>query len=218
MNFLLKKITRNSLDPLIEKYKTNEKVLDLGSAKSPYSKWYPNRISVDISKESGADIIADAHNLPLPDNSENFILCTEMLEHMYDPKQAVTEMYRVLKPGGTVVLTTRFMYGIHDAPHDYFRFTKFGLKELFKNFEILELKEETTNFETIGALLQRLVFQSRFVGGSVGDKFFKILILLVAKFFTKLNSIISEQYGDIRKTHLQENIFASGYLIVCRKK
>lgn len=218
MKFLTSKITRGKLNPLIEKHKTSERVLDLGSAHSPYSAWFPNRVSVDIDPESNADIIADAHNLPIEDGSENFVLCTEMLEHMYDPKKAVSEMYRVLKPGGKVVLTTRFMYGIHEAPYDYFRYTKYGLTELFKDFEILEIKEETTNFETIGALIQRIVFQSRFIGGGLGDKIIKILLLVVAKSFVLLNRLIVAQYADIRKSSKEDNIFATGYIIVARKR
>ena len=218
MKFLTSKITRGNLDPLIEKYKTDERVLDLGSAKSPYSKWFPNRKSVDIDPESGADIIADAHHIPLPDNSESFILCTEMLEHMYDPKQAVAEMQRILKPGGKIILTTRFMYGIHEAPHDYFRYTKYGLKHLFSGFDILELKEETKNFETLGALSQRLVFQSKFSNLYILDKVIKFIFLVFAKILTMLNFIIKEQYGDIRKSVVEETIFATGYFLAATKK
>lgn len=213
-NFLTRKITRGSLNPLIAKYKTEKLVLDLGSAKSPYSHWFPNRKSVDINPDSGADIICDAHSLQIDSNSFDTVLCTEMLEHMYDPKKAVAEIERVLKPRGTVILTTRFVYGLHDVPHDYFRYTKYGLKELFKNFEILELKEETTNFETIGALLQRIVFQSELKGG----RFTKILLLLIAKSISILNFFIISQYGNIQKTEPEKNILATGYIIVCRKK
>ena len=214
MYFLTKKFTRGNLSKLIEKYKTDEKVLDLGSAHSPYSHWFPNRVSVDIDRESGADIICDAHDLKVESGTFNFVLCTEMLEHMYNPQKAVDEIYRVLKPGGTVLLTTRFIYGLHEVPYDYFRFTKYGLKELFKKFEILELKEETTNFETLGALTQRLVFQSKFRGG----KFTKVVLLIFAKFLVTLNFLILKQYGNIKKSVEEQNILATGYIIVCKKK
>lgn len=213
-SFLTKKITRSGLDVLIQKYATQELTLDIGSAKSPYKHWFPNRISVDINPESGANIIADAHILPVADESYECALSTEMLEHMYDPKKAVDEMYRVLRPGGTLILTTRFVYGLHDIPHDFFRFTKYGLRKLFEKFEIIELKEETENFATIGALIQRLVFQSDFKGG----RFTKLLLLCIARVFTRCNGLIVRQYGDIQKSKPEKSILASGYIIVCRKK
>ncbi len=220
MYFLTKKITRGSgnfLDKAIQSFATLEKTLDLGSAVSPYQKWFPNRVSVDIDPKSGADIICDAHELPVESESFSMILCTEMLEHMYNPKKAVDEMYRVLKPGGTLLLTTRFVYGLHDIPHDYFRFTKYGLRELFKEFEIQAVYEETSNFETIAALLQRLVFQSRFKGGYILDKLLKVIVLILAKILATLNFLIKKQYGNIQKSISEVNILASGYIIICKK-
>ena len=106
-------------------------------------------------------VIGDAQALGIADASFPVILCTEVLEHLPEPQRAIDEMYRVLAPGGTLLLTTRFLFPIHDAPHDYFRFTKYGLRHLLRRFEILELREETDAVGTIAVLLQRLGMQAQ---------------------------------------------------------
>jgi SAM-dependent methyltransferase len=109
-------------------------------------------------------VVGDARRLPVRDAAFDVVLCTEMLEHVPEPQQAIDEMWRVLKPGGTLVLTTRFLFPIHDAPHDYFRFTKYGLRHLLKRFEVLELQEEADSVGTIAILVQRLGMQARTLG------------------------------------------------------
>lgn len=76
------------------------------------------------------EFIASVESLPMQDGIYDYILSTQVLEHVQDPGQAIKEMTRVLKPGGSLVLTTNFMYGLHGAPFDFFRFTKNGLKVL----------------------------------------------------------------------------------------
>jgi len=213
MTLIFKKIARKRIEVMLKKYATNLQVLDLGSAKSPYSKWFPNRISVDIDERSGADIIADAQNVPLSSESQNFILCTEMLEHVKNPEKVVQEIYRLLKPGGVIVLTTRFVYGLHETPNDYFRYTKYGLKFLFKEFDIIDIKEDSVNFETIAVLVQRLVYQSDFFGGKIVKLFFALFWTILPIF----NFLIKKQYGSISKHYEEVNILSAGYLIEARK-
>lgn len=211
--FFLKKIARSRIELMLKKYATSQKVLDLGSAKSPYSKWFPNRVTLDADPKSGADIIADAQDIPLLNNSQDFILCTEMLEHVKSPEKVIQEIYRILKPGGTIVLTTRFVYGLHETPNDYFRFTRYGLVSLFKNFDLILIKEDSVNFETIAVLLQRLTYQSDFFGGKVT----KILFAIIWNFIPFLNFLIKKQYGNITKESFESNILSAGYLIEARK-
>jgi len=209
----MKKITRRNLEKFLSKYATNERVLDLGSGGSSYNTFFPNRIMVDIDSARNPDIVADAHNLPFKDEEFKFILCTEMLEHTKDPKQVERELYRITAPGGTLLLTTRFVYPIHDAPHDYWRFTKYGLKEIFKKWEVVELRGETDSFSTIAALLQRISFQSILKFNKVS----KFLLLIMILIFDRLNYFLSFEYGDIKRTYKEKQIMPTGYYIVCKK-
>ena len=83
---------------------------------------------VNIDPSSGADIIAPADNIPLPDQYADVVLMTEVLEHLQNPEAALAETERLLKPGGIMIATMPFMYQVHGDPHDYTRWTAYALK------------------------------------------------------------------------------------------
>lgn len=212
---LTKKITRAKLEEFLKKYKDSLGLtLDLGCGGAPYQKYFPNRIGFDVQPGSGVDVVGDAHNLPFEDEKFDNILCTEVLEHLHSPHIAISEMRRVLKKGGKLILTTRFIFPLHDTPNDYYRFTKYGLKHLFRDWEILELKEETTTLGGIAVLLQRIGYQCEILH----FKPFKLLFFILAKLTQPFSFIISKEFGDISKKREEQNIITSGYYLVCRKK
>jgi len=214
-NLLTKKITREKINKFIAKHKSDKLTLDLGCSNKPnYKGFFPNRIGLDIKSGEGIDVVADAHNLPFENEKFDIILCTEVLEHLHSPHIAVSEMKRVLKKGGLLILTTRFIFPIHDAPNDYYRFTKYGLKYLFNDWEIIELIEETNTKDTIAVLLQRIGYQTKMIL----NLFNKFLIFLFAKILYYSPNIIKKEFGDIGKNINENNIMTSGYYIVCKKK
>jgi SAM-dependent methyltransferase len=79
---------------------------------------------------SNVDIYADAENLPFIDQSIDTVILFDVLEHINNGEKALIDIYRVLKPGGRVLIQIPFMYPIHDAPYDYRRLTKHGIEDL----------------------------------------------------------------------------------------
>ena len=79
---------------------------------------------------SNVDIYADAENLPFIDQSIETVILFDVLEHINNGEKALRDIYRVLKPGGRVLIQIPFMYPIHDAPFDYRRLTKYGIEAL----------------------------------------------------------------------------------------
>lgn len=133
------------------KYSCNiGKLLDIapqihGGAKS----FFPNSIIIDtfdIDSESGCNFIGDlcSYNKQIPDNYFDYIVCTEVLEHVLQPFNAIIEMQRILKPCGLLFITTPFNFRIHGPLPDCWRFTEHGLRVLLNNFEILELNQVNT--------------------------------------------------------------------------
>lgn len=210
----MKKITRKYLEVFLERHKSDERTLDIGAGGSSYGRLFPNRVTVDIDPERKPDIVADAHHLPFKDSDFSIVLCTEVLEHMREPRLAIAEMRRVLKPKGTLILTTRFVYPLHDTPHDYWRFTKYGLEELFSEWDIIEIIPETIDMETVAVLLQRIGFQTRMHV----NKFAKLFIFILAYIAPAGNKFIKIRYGNIQKTHTEDHIMASGYYLVATPK
>lgn len=211
---MIKKITRQHMESFLARYATEKRVLDLGSGGSSYQRFFPNRLTVDIDPARKPNVVADAHNLPFKDGEFEVVLSTEMLEHVKDPFQVERELRRVTASGGVLILSTRFVFPLHDTPHDYFRFTKYGLKELFKEWEIVELSGETKNFSTIGALLQRICFQSRLRF----NKITKVSLFFIAWCLTHLDWLTREEFGDIKRGVPETELMPTGYYLVCRKK
>jgi len=209
----MEKLTRKKLNIFIKEFASNEKILDIGAGSGYGKKFFPNRISLDIDPNKNPDIVSDIHNMSIDDDSFDTILCTEVLEHLKDPKQAITEMKRVLKPGGKLILTTRFVFPVHTYQYDYYRFTEFGLRELFKDWKIEKFVEEAGSLETIAILLQRIIFQTKFKG----NKLIKGVLSALIYFFLFLQKLVRKEYADIRHEREYKNFICSGYYLVCKK-
>lgn len=188
--------------------------LDIGCGYAFYKEYFPNRIAFDIRPLPGVDVVGDAHRLPFEDEKFDNILCTEVLEHLKEPAVAIAEMRRVLKMGGKLILTTRFFCPLHDVPDDYYRFTKYGLKHLFRDWEILELQDELPAIKTLAYLLQRIGYQCEILY----FRPFKLIFFLSAKILSLLPSPITKEYGDHSQKIKEKNIITTGYDLVCRKR
>ncbi len=213
---MFRKITRNHLENFLKRQATDKRVLNVGSGADLYNyrRFFPNAVSFDVDPNNKPNVIGDAHALPFKNEEFEVVLCAEVLEHLIDPKKAISEMRRVLKSGGTLILTTRFVYPIHDSPHDYWRFTKYGLMELFKEWEVIELISETRNFSTIAVLLQRIGFQSILKV----NKLSKLILFTMAVIFNNLNFLTKKEYGDIARKNVEKDIMPSGYYMVIKKR
>lgn len=210
----MKKITRKKIAIFLGKHKTDRLVLNIGAGSNNYKEYFPNLITLDIDAQKSPNIVADIHKMPFRDNEFALILCTEVLEHLKNPMQAIKEIQRVLKSGGKLILTTRFIFPLHVVPNDYFRYTKYGLKELFKEWDIIELEAEANSLETIAVLLQRLIFQVNYKN----NKFTKGILLVFIKIFLFLSKFIEKEFGDIKKDRPEKDILSSGYYLVAINK
>jgi ubiquinone/menaquinone biosynthesis C-methylase UbiE len=83
--------------------------------------------TLDVQVGVGVDIVGDAHKLPFPDKSFDLITLFMVLEHLENPEKALSEIARVLKPKGILLLTTVQYWHSHPCPKDYYRFTEDGL-------------------------------------------------------------------------------------------
>lgn len=100
--------------------------------------------TLDINPLATATYIADLcqdNSMVIPAEYFDVIVCTEVLEHTLQPFNAVNEMFRILKTGGTALVSTPYNFRIHGPLPDCWRFTEHGLRELFKDFSSIEIKE-----------------------------------------------------------------------------
>lgn len=128
-------------------------------------------IGIDIAANNRADIVCDAHKLPFKGNTFQLVFSTHVLEHLIEPKKAIKEMYRSVKKGGYVITLVPFMTPFHSD--DYWRFSILGLKELFKEFEILDIKVPTHIFTILGHFIGNVFYKFGFpkVNNSIRNGF-----------------------------------------------
>lgn len=129
------------------------KLLDVGCGEKPYfgilNPYVEKYIGIEhpntLHKDKHIDLYADACRIPFKKDSFNCVVSFQVMEHISEPGYMLTEVYRVLQKGGNVVLTTPFMWGIHERPNDFYRYTRYGLQYLLEKagFEIINIEANT---------------------------------------------------------------------------
>ncbi len=215
MDFLISKISREKLNALVSEYGTDKLTLEIGSRGEPsYTKFFPNHVGVDVAGGAGVDVVASVYKLPFKNDSFDLALCLSVLEHLEEPLKAVSEIRRVVKNGGKIIVSVPFLFPIHDAPGDYWRFTKFGLQKMFSSgWQIEKLCAETSVQETFAVLLQRLGYQTKMRL----NKFSKFFVFLFARLIEKMPNMIKVSFGDIRKSQKEPEAFTSAFFLVAKK-
>ena len=96
----------------------------------------PKCIELEYAIFETTDIVADSHHLPFKDNSFEAVIALNVFEHLNNPIQASNEIFRVLKPGGRLIIRTAFLQPLHEEPYHYYNATKYGVIQWFSNFQI----------------------------------------------------------------------------------
>jgi SAM-dependent methyltransferase len=126
-------------------------MLDIGCGEKPYEDLLASRVTGYIGVDhvatqhsaSRADVWADATELPFGDEQFDTVAAFQVLEHLPEPLRALREAHRVLRREGRIFISTPFMWGVHEAPHDYFRYTPYGLRHLLERAGFVDIKVES---------------------------------------------------------------------------
>lgn len=192
-------------------------LLDVGCGKKQHSKLFNRRVeryigfdvptSVSTNMHS-IDFYASVLDIPCRTGSVDTVLCTQVIEHIPEPQRAFAEISRVLKPGGYLILTAPRIWFIHEAPHDYFRFTDYGLKYLAESngLEVILIKPEGRFWEMIG---QQIISYLSYSWG-LRPRTLRARIILVL-------SIIISQVSVFLGRILKDKLTTINYLLVARR-
>lgn len=160
-NVLVQGIVQRQLRHFAEQYFSGQ-LIDIGCGIKPYQDlvkpYVEEHIGVDheasFHDASNVDIFGTAYEIPVASDVYDSALCSAVLEHLEEPEQAIRECHRVLKPGGYAIYSIPFIWHVHEAPRDFYRYSKYGIRYLFEKagFEIVELKALSGFWVTFGQL------------------------------------------------------------------
>ena len=189
---LSKKLSRKNLYYLIiksfnkiKKNKKNYNVLNIGAGgeiKNIIRKNFKKVFEIDIDSKRKPDQIIDLCNdrfSKIIRYKPNLVCIFEVLEHTTNPLKAVNNIYKIINKGDFVLASVPFIFHIHDEPHDYFRFTKFGLKLLFKDFANVKIYERNGWLEAIFVIFIRLEKEKNILSRLLGKTFTIIAFLML---------------------------------------
>ena len=155
--------TRQYLKEYARYIGNNELLIDAGSGKSPspYIHYFDAEriLSFDLYNK-GANFTANICMIPLANAVAGGVICTEVLEHVPDTKLALGELYRIIEPGGYLILTVPLVGGVHQNV-DFYRWTNQGLRQIIEehDFEIISLGKRGGVFSCIGHFIHAVPFQ-----------------------------------------------------------
>jgi len=137
-------------------------LLDVGGRGKPYAKYFSDRILwhfvIDIEPGASVDLVGDARFLPIADGSVDVVLCTQVLEHIPEPVPVLEEIFRVLRPGGTLILSVPAIFPQHGSPGDYWRYMPQGLAWLLRDFRKVEIQGETGSVGSLFLVLNMYLY------------------------------------------------------------
>ncbi|MBL8178758.1 MAG: class I SAM-dependent methyltransferase [Bryobacterales bacterium] len=138
-------------------------VLDAGAGEGQYREYFDHcrYVGADLAigdanwNYAGLDVLCDLTRLPFPDGTFDGCLNIVTLEHVREPQAVIGELGRTLKRGGRLFLVVPQDWEVHQAPHDYFRYTRYGVRHLLERagFEEIRLEPGGGYFRLMGRRL-----------------------------------------------------------------
>ena len=167
-----------------------------------------------IAYGTAPDVYADVQCLPLPDNCVDGVIFFEVLEHVRSDTMAISEIVRILKKDGLLFISAPFVYPLHDAPHDYKRFSHFGLPMLLQHnsMKVMDTQFHGNSLTTALQLMNLTVLES-VNEVSERQQWIALLMILPAYFLCLLGNLLALPFLTLQKP----NALVLGQTLVAKK-
>ena len=192
-------------------------VLDVGCGVKPYKDLfnYKSYTGLDYDKKNTnnnqyADILYDGTVFPFDDKSFESCFCSQVLEHVFNPEEFISEINRILKLNGILLLTVPFVWDEHEQPYDYARYSSFGIVSILEKngFNIMMKKKSVNDIRVVFQILNVYIIKK-----IVKTKYKYLNILLTVIFISPFNIL-----GTLLKWILPvNNDLYLDNIILCRK-
>jgi len=210
----------------------NSTIIDISAGNRPYKHLFSHCIYKSHEFDGNKDIMdsfrgeqsknkdwyhdyyGDINSLPIPNESFDYVLCTEVLEHVPEPIKAIKELVRICKKGGKIIITTPFTSGIHQEPHHFYSgFSPYFYEYVGKlyNLQIKDFKSQGDFFKLMSwftnlAMQFRLPESHDFEVNTVSH--------YMQSYYLTMSEVFGDSSGNIVETSKH---FTVGYMIIFEK-
>lgn len=190
-------------------------VIDVGCGDMPFKKFIVQVAdrydTIDVERRvPEVTFTSDIHDMNvLADGSYDTAICLEVIEHVPDPFRALRELARVVKPGGYLILSAPHLSRLHEEPHDYYRYTKYGLERAITDagFEVESIAASGGLFSFLGHQVSTVLLGALWHVPVVSRLAFFLNSWLCVRPCVQLDELLDKQ-----------KLFAMGYTVVARKR
>ena len=200
----------------VKRYVSGE-VIDVGGGSDRYKKFFDFDIwtNANIYQDQNVNLFFDLNVQNHHGNKFDTVICNQVLGDVVNPQFSINELCTVAKDGGYIIITESLLNEEHDAPHDYYRFTEYAIKDLINrstnNLEIVFFDKRGKYFSVYFQFINRILINRLKVDNS-SSKVAKLLLYSVLKF----NTYIALSFDKLIK-HESYNSFYLGWIVVIRK-
>lgn len=211
----------NSLEQFLSKFSCHYRgdLYDLGCGEAPYKEYFlqyaDKYIGVDWAgsvHDTNSDIAADLNKyLPIESLVADTVVSISVLEHLCEPQNMLNEANRILKSGGMMVLQVPWQWWVHEAPHDYFRYSTYGLQYMLEKAGFVDIVvKPQSGFFTMW-ILKFNYFTRRLIRGPLPVK------ILLASLFVPFWYLGQKAAPILDKLDRDWQAETSGYYVSARK-
>lgn len=222
------KVRESWLEKTLKSLKPGMKILDAGAGQGHYKQYcdHLDYVSQDFCQYEGSgdssgiqtgqwdtakiDIVSDITEIPVADHSFDYIMCLEVLEHLPDPVKALTEFSRILKPGGSLVLTAPFCSLTHFSPYHF----STGFNKYFYEHHLTKLGFSIEKMESNGSFFSFLAQEIRRIDWC-SQKYASYKLTRLERYATRLVLRLLEKIEA--KDRASNELLCIGYHVVAIK-
>jgi len=186
--------------------KVGGRILDIGCGQKPYKNLfnYIEYIGLEIDSPQNrtykkADIFYDGKKIPFEANSFDTVLISQVFEHIFTPGEILSEISRISRPNGLLIMTVPFIWDEHEQPFDFARYSSFGIKYLLEQhgFQIVSLQKSINDIRVIFQLINAFLYKKILTKNPYFNLLLTIIFMSPFNILGEILSLITPKNNDL---------------------
>jgi SAM-dependent methyltransferase len=186
--------------------KVTGRILDVGCGQKPYADLFNASDyvgleidSVDNRQNKKADCYYNGTVFPFMGGEFDSVILSQVFEHVFTPDVFLCEVHRVLAEGGVLLMSVPFVWDEHEQPHDYARYTSFGLCSLLERhgFVVVEHRKSVNDIRVVFQMLNGFIYKKTITKNNYLNLFVTLLLISPFNILGELLSKLLPENNDL---------------------